>query len=457
MTPSFYAQDFGNTAAAAAGIFVVLSVVLSKLLRLDSEKDFLVAAIRTTVQLIAIGYVLRWIFQGNSLAINMVVLFVMTAAAAQAVTARLRRASWKMYGCAFLTLVVSTWPLGLLALALFFSPKALSQTAFFVPFMGVLLGNTLSAVSLVFLGTQRVRSEGFLEIETLRALGATPLEACRRLYRETFKHSVTPILNGMTVVGLVSLPGVMAGQVIGGVDPLLAARFQILIMFLILLTTVVAASVALFLYHFWFMPRWLTMGSKKRGFLIPSGEKWALMGPSGVGKSRLLKSMVGLDLEDISLTAQRNSSLIWTDENRPVVYLHQKPHFVPGSVEENLRYPFQFKKHRASKYNRAFTKHFLTYFEIPLEILKRDALTLSGGEGQLIHLLRTLQFGPRVLFLDEPTASLDPERTERLEAFLTDWVSGGARSLVMITHQKDQSRRFASKVMSFENGRLSLS
>jgi putative ABC transport system ATP-binding protein len=89
------------------------------------------------------------------------------------------------------------------------------------------------------------------------------------------------------------------------------------------------------------------------------------------------------------------------------------------------------------------------------DILRQEASTLSGGEAQLIHLLRSLQFDPRVLFLDEPTSSLDPSRTEKLENFLNDWVQESSRSLVMITHQKDQSRRFASKVVNFENGGLS--
>lgn len=453
MTPSsFYTQDFSNAAAAIAAIFVILSVVASKILRLDLEKDFLVAAFRTTVQLIAIGFVLRWIFQSDSLGINLVVLFAMTVAAAQAVTARLKERSWKIYGSAFATLAASTWPFGLLSMAFFFSPKALLQTAFFVPFMGVLLGNTLSAISLVFLGTQRVRSENLLEIETLKALGATPLEACRRLYRDTLKQSLTPILNGMTVVGLVSLPGVMAGQVIGGVDPLLAARFQILVMFLILFAAVAGTLFALFLHHIWFMPKWLTESHKQWGFLIASGEKWALMGPSGIGKSRLLKSIVGLDKEEIRLNAEKNLSLIHREETRSYVYVHQKPHFVPGSVEENLRHPFQFRKHRETRYDDSFVKRFLTYFEIPQNILCQEASTLSGGEAQLIHLLRSLQLGPQVLLLDEPTASLDAGRTVKLEAFLNDWVQESARSLVTITHLKDQSLRFASKVIIFESG-----
>ncbi|HEX7672637.1 MAG TPA: ABC transporter permease [Bdellovibrio sp.] len=454
ISSSLYTQSFGNTQIAFASIIVIIAMGLSKFLKLDLEKDFFIASLRTTVQLIAVGYILRWILQADTYWVNFLVLLVMTLVAAQAVTSRLKQKSFKIFAAALLSLMGSTWPLGFLALYFFFHSEALRQTSFFIPFMGVVVGNALSSISLSFLGLQRLRAENILEVETFKALGANSLEACQRLYRDILRNALTPNLNGMTVVGIVSLPGVMAGQVIGGVDPLTAARFQILVMFLILLTAMVGSLIAMGLSHFFFMPPWFTDENSNWSFKIPPGAKWALMGPSGTGKSRLLKSMTGIDLSSIRDDVKKSSNVSFEKTARRVCYVHQKSHFIPGTVEDNLLYPYQFKAHRSDRYNREFVLNLLNQLGLSEETLRKNAMTLSGGEGQLIHLIRALQFHPRGLFLDEPTSSLDSQRTALFEQLLDMWLAQGDHNLIFITHNKEQAVRFASQVLHLENGSL---
>lgn len=450
-----FSQNFGNLEIALLFLLMVLAMGVSKFLKLDLEKDFLLASLRTTVQLIAVGYILRWVLKSDSVIVNFLILSVMTLVAAQAVTSRLKEKNYKIYFAAVLALFASVWPLGLIAVEIFFASAGLKQSLFFIPFMGVLMGNALSAISLTFVGLERIRKENILEIETNKALDASSLEACQRLYRDLLRNALTPILNGMTIVGIVSLPGVMAGQLIGGVDPLIAARFQILVMFLILLTALIGSLWSLATSHFYFMPSWLNAPSPVWGFNIAAGDKWILSGPSGTGKSRLLKGMTGLDDSSLlDLIHAKSGSQLVTGVVLKTSYLHQKIFFAPGTVRENLNRVFEFKQNATKAYNEAWILSALAALGLGKDILDKNATTLSGGEAQLIHFLRLLQLNPQVLFLDEPSSSLDSEKTLLLEKYLNQWRLQAQNRLVMITHSQEQVKRFASQVLHLRDGGL---
>ena len=459
MTVAFYTQHFGNWQILGAFIFIVLAIAISRFFKLNLGKDLLVASIRTILQLITVGYVLRWLLHTDSISTNLLVLFVMTLVAAQASYSRLKEKTWRIYLAIFAAIFVSVWPLGFLTIQLFFGGDAFLQSLFFIPFMGVLMGNTLSAISLSFVGLERARRESLLEIETMKALGASAFEACHRLYNETLRNALTPMINGMTVVGIVSLPGVMSGQLIGGVDPLIAARFQILVMFVITFTAMLGALAAIFITHYYFMPAWLLQKSEGMGFNFPTGARVLLQGPSGVGKSRLLKSLVGLDTTDVykNITLPSGWTLLKSKNPGLIMYVPQKAYFIPGTVLENLQYPLEFKKHCSEKFSEKFFQENLAKLGMSTELLHKNAMTLSGGEAQVVHLLRSLQFKPQVLLLDEITAALDAERTSLVESFLKDWVETHKdRQLVFISHRKEQSTSLANHSLTLEPGKLIL-
>lgn len=440
-----------------AGTFlVIVAIATSLFLKLDLEKDFFIASVRTTLQLLAVGYILTWIFGSNSLTVNLISLLVMSLAAAQAVTSRLKKKNWKLFWAAQAAIILGVWPLGILFVEILFNEAGYTQAAIFVPFMGVLLGNALSAISLTFLGLHRIQTENLLEIETFMSLGARSLEACQRLYRELLRQALTPILNGMTIVGIVSLPGVMAGQILGGVDPLIAAQTQILLMLLVLVTSIACSLTALGLFHIYFMPGWLHQKIKPWGFEISASIRLAVWGPSGSGKTRLLKSMNGLDHEEIRKNFFSRSELKpQKNPTAPAIYLDQKPYFIPGTVEQNLKWPFQFSRNSEQAFDSDHLSLLLRALEFSPSILNQSVQNLSGGEAQLIHLVRALLLKPEIIYLDEPTASLDSHRTALVESLLKNWLAGkSSHQLVIITHSQDQIHRFCTQTLDLKEGRL---
>jgi putative ABC transport system permease protein len=121
------------------------------------------------------------------------------------------------------------------------------EPRYLIPLLGMILGNALTGVSLGLDRCLTELQEGKSRVEALLAYGATRWEAARPVAVLSLRAGLIPILNTMSVVGLVTIPGMMTGQLLGGTNPALAARYQILIMFLIAAATALGAGIAIVL------------------------------------------------------------------------------------------------------------------------------------------------------------------------------------------------------------------
>lgn len=222
---------------AIAASLIVASGAISLLLQLGLERRLAVAAVRTLVQLLLIGWVLKWIFDADRWYIVVVWMILMTLIAGGAAVRRTGR----RYRGIWLDSVVSIWASSWLiaAVALFavvqVPQRGLSwyQPQYAIPLLGMILGNTLNGISL---GLDRLGEEFSAkrdQVETLLALGATRWEAAQGPIQQAVRTGMIPIINSMMVVGLVSLPGMMTGQLLAGAEPMQAVKYQIVIMFLI--------------------------------------------------------------------------------------------------------------------------------------------------------------------------------------------------------------------------------
>ena len=115
------------------------------------------------------------------------------------------------------------------------------EPRYLIPLVGMMLGNALTGISLCLDRLMSELDEKRQEVECWLALGATAWEACRPHIRSAVRTGMIPILNSMTVVGIVSIPGMMTGQILAGAPPEQAIRYQIVVMFMIAAATSIAA------------------------------------------------------------------------------------------------------------------------------------------------------------------------------------------------------------------------
>ncbi len=225
---------------AGAAILVLLAGVVSLVLKLKLERSLAVAVVRASVQLTLVGYALHWIFDNVRLAFTAIAMLVMTVAAARAAIAR---AGWRLDGStsgAFMTLVVTTCTTALFASGVLVGADPWYHPRYALPLLGMLLGNGLTGISLCLdslLGSF-ADERGRIDVEL--ALGATRWEAARAPMQRAVRRGIIPIINAMTVAGIVSLPGMMTGQILAGTPPVEAVKYQLLIIFLIAASTSLA-------------------------------------------------------------------------------------------------------------------------------------------------------------------------------------------------------------------------
>lgn len=193
---------------------------------------------------------------------------------------------------------------------------------------------------------------------------------------------------------------------------------------------------------------------------IDAGDQFAIIGPTGSGKTLLLRSLALLDPLDAGQIHWWRRVIRGNDipEFRSrVIYLHQRPALVQGTVEDNLRQPFSLRIHKDKRFSRAQVVELLESLGRDESFLSKQQRDLSGGEFQLTALLRAIQLDPSVLLLDEPTAALDAEATEVVEALVKSWLNEQttARATVWVTHDSEQARRVSKAVLQIREGRWS--
>lgn len=223
--------SYGQLALAA--LLLGVNLVLSAILRLGLTTSLATAALRMVVQLLLIGFVLEWLFAQDNPVTVVAISLAMAGIAGISAVNRTQRRFVGVYLNSLLSVLVGAGLVTGLSIVgiLRVDPWYIPQ--YVIPLLGMVLGNTLNSISLSLdrfmegLVSQRDR------IETLLALGASRWEAAHDQVRAAVRVGMIPTINSMMVMGLVSLPGMMTGQILAGANPLDAVRYQIVITFMI--------------------------------------------------------------------------------------------------------------------------------------------------------------------------------------------------------------------------------
>lgn len=247
--PERGALPIGVAQLGMAALLVLCAGAVSVGMRLRLERTLAIASARTVLQLSLVGYVLAWVFRVESPWILAGVLLIMTAVAGHAAVARSTRRFAGAGVGAFLTLVLTGLVTTFTVTGVILGVRPWYHAQYVVPLLGMVLGNSLTGVSLSLDTLLADLDEQRDRVEMELALGATRWEAARGPLREAVRRGMIPILNSMTVVGIVSLPGMMTGQILEGADPLTAVRYQIVVMFMIAAATALGCmGLTLFVY-----------------------------------------------------------------------------------------------------------------------------------------------------------------------------------------------------------------
>lgn len=231
---------------ALAALLIVALAVTSHLGRLGITRSLLVATARTVIQLVLVGMVLEALFASSGFHWIVLIALVMLLVAGREVMARQGRRlkGWWAFGIGTGAMFVSSFTVTVLSLTVVIGPEPWYAPQYAIPLLGMMLGNTMTGVSLSLDRLNAAVWQQRAVIENRLMLGQTWREAMEDIRREAMRSGMMPSINAMAAAGIVSLPGMMTGQILAGSPPAVAVKYQILVMLVITVGTGFGALIA---------------------------------------------------------------------------------------------------------------------------------------------------------------------------------------------------------------------
>lgn len=227
-------KNYTDISIASLGyifLFYLLIAMFSYIKNFKFTKDLIIGSIRATIQLSFIGYILSFIFTKNNPYLTLLALTIMITAASIDAYYRQKEHKMSFLPFLFLTAISQSYIIIMGFLILFvlklnpwYNPR------YILPISGMIIGNIMNSLSVAINSFNSSLINNILRIETEISLGASPYEAVSDLFNKSLHQSMIPKINSLMVTGLVSLPGMMSGQIIGGISPFSAVRYQLMIL-----------------------------------------------------------------------------------------------------------------------------------------------------------------------------------------------------------------------------------
>ncbi|MEM6050713.1 iron export ABC transporter permease subunit FetB [Erwinia sp. P7711] len=237
-------HNITNESLALALVLVLIALLVSKREKLGLEKDIVWSVGRAIVQLIIVGYLLKYIFEVNNAILTVVmVLFICVNAALNA-----RKRSRNIGNAFVLSFIAITTSTTLTLLVLVLSGSIEFMPMQVIPVSGMIAGNAMVAVGLCYSNLNQRFADNRQKIQEMLSLGASVKVASGKLIRDSIRAAMIPTVDAAKTVGLVSLPGMMSGLIFAGIDPVKAIKYQIMVTFMLLgtasLSTIIAGYLA---------------------------------------------------------------------------------------------------------------------------------------------------------------------------------------------------------------------
>lgn len=234
MMPNEYI-NLSYVTIALASITIFANAFLSFLFKIGMGKKLLIASARMILQLFLLGFILKTLFAVSSIYFTFLAAFLMLIFAGREAFARQQKkfkGFWS-FGLGTISMTISATCITIFVLLTQISPEPWYNPRYFLPILGMILGNTMNGVSLGLDNLTSIADREKSSIEARLALGHKRLEALNSVIRSALKTSFMPAINSMSAIGIVSIPGMMTGQILAGADPVEATKYQMMIMFMI--------------------------------------------------------------------------------------------------------------------------------------------------------------------------------------------------------------------------------
>ena len=229
----------GYTEVLLSLSLVVIAVIIARWWKIPAAKEMLFGSVRAFVQLIAVGYVLVYIFDTDSPWLILVVMLVMISVAAWTAANRVKNLKGALIITFTANLIGSGFTLGVMLLLNIIKFEA----QYVIPLSGMIISNAMYSSSLSINRLVSDIRSSRLPIETALSLGKTWRQASRCYQQEAAMAGMMSTLNFMKTVGIVALPGAMTGMILGGAEPLDAVLLQIIVAYMLLSATTITSII----------------------------------------------------------------------------------------------------------------------------------------------------------------------------------------------------------------------
>lgn len=216
---------------SAAYIFILILLGLVRWMGIAREKEITIATFRMTIQLVLVAYILTYVFDNSNPFYTILIISIMLAFAINNACKRVKVPLSK----SLKQIIALSMIGGTLVPLLFFIFVVIGHSPWYepqyvVPIAGMIIGNAMTGVSLGVTALVSGMRDNRSRIEGALMLGATPKQAAKQVIKQAFDTAILPTINSMVGMGIVTLPGMMTGQILSGVSPLIAIQYQIAIM-----------------------------------------------------------------------------------------------------------------------------------------------------------------------------------------------------------------------------------
>lgn len=238
-------MNISNSQLMLTYLFALIAMLITSFNGINRNKEIVVGTLRMTVQLFIAGFILVYIFDSASFILSALMVLVMEFFAIfNIVTNKKGKLNSGLKRTLILAQVIGTVFTLAFFLIIVVRPKPIYNPQYLIPLGGMIIGNSMTGINLALNQMLNSIENNRSSIEGSLMLGASPRMAMDKIIQNAFDTAITPTLNSIKNMGIISLPGMMTGQILGGVSPLIAIRYQISIM------TAIMSSVAICVFIF---------------------------------------------------------------------------------------------------------------------------------------------------------------------------------------------------------------